>query len=155
MNPWLLVGALMLAVSTGIAGFGIGKKLERQQWQERDLATAQKVIVRQQVLIREIPKIVTKVVTNERVIEKEVERVVTVIPKALPAGCVLPDGYGELLVGAARGIGPDAAGRIDETAGAYDCTEVLAATLKDLQAGWKNSARLAGLQEYEALKGKP
>lgn len=151
MNPWLIVGALLLAAATGAGGIRIGMQMERTGWQEKEIARADKIIVKQEILIREVPKIVTKTVTKEKVIEKEVERVVTLIEKALPVDCALPDRYGELLVGAARGLEPDATGGIAETAGAYGCAEVLEATLSDLKAGWINSTRLAGLQEYVTL----
>jgi hypothetical protein len=83
-------------------------------------------------------------------VTKEVERVVEKIPELLAPDCVLPDDYGRLLVSAANGVDP-AAGGSDAFAGTYGCREVLAATLKDLSAGWRNSARLGGLQEAARL----
>lgn len=155
MNPWLIVAALSLAIASGFVGSRIGTNLERAEWERKELARAERIIVRQEVLIRKVPKIVEKVVVREKVIEKEVDRVVTVIESALAPDCVLPDRYGELLVGAARGISPDASGRIEEAAGEYGCREVLAATLKDLKAGWQNTERLAGAQQWAQIVVNP
>ncbi len=150
--PWLLAGGLALALAAGLGGYQLGAQVTDGKWTAKELARAERIVVRQEVLIREVPKIVTKTVERERIVEKEVDRVVTVIPRMLAPDCVLPERYGELLVGAARGIEPDpSTGRIDVTAGTYGCREVLEATLRDLKAGAQNSARLAGLQDYVRL----
>lgn len=151
MNPWLLVAGAVGAVLLALAGVKAGKAMERQEWLTRDLTTAQKLIVRREVELVAVPQIVERVVTKTVTVEKEVERVVTKIEKVLPADCVLPDGYGMLLVAAANGVDPDSPGAADAFAGAYGCREVLAATLADLKAGWRNTVTLAGLQEWAAL----
>jgi len=55
VNPWLLAVALLLAISCAFGGMSLGRKLERQVWQERDLAKAEKMIVqvRKEAEVRE------------------------------------------------------------------------------------------------------
>lgn len=152
--PWLLVAALVLAAGSGYVGFGLGKDVERLSWVARDLATAQKVIVKQEILVQEVPKIVTKYVERKVEITKEVERVVTVAPKLLAPDCVLPDGFGMLLVAAANGLDPETSSGLDAIRGSYGCNATLAAILTDLEAGWKNTAQLQALQQWADLVSK-
>lgn len=147
-NPWIIVGFLVALIAASLGGGRVGAMLERGKWEAKELTRAEKLIVRQEVLIREVPKIVVKTVTKEVTVEKEVERVVTVVDKIIAPDCVLPDGFGMLLVAAARGLDPEAPGVADETRGTYGCRETLDATLSDLKAGWRNTARLDGLQEW-------
>ncbi|MGE0358653.1 MAG: hypothetical protein AB7P08_17255 [Burkholderiales bacterium] len=151
MGPWALAAGAVLTVLLVLGGVKAGRALEREESLSRDLTVAQKLIVRREVEIVELPKIVERVVTRTVTVEKEVERVVVKIEKVIPADCVLPDGYGMLLVAAANGVDPDTPGGADAFAGAYGCRETLAATLADLKSGWKNTATLAGLQDWAAL----
>lgn len=146
-----VVGGLVIA--SAIFGFGVrvGAKLEENATIKADLTRADKVIVKQVEVIREVPKIVTRVVEREVTVEKEVERVVTVANSMLAPDCVLPDNFGLLLVSAANGVDPAAPGAVDAFAGKYDCRETLAAVLSDLRAGWRNTARLEGLQQWAKL----
>ena len=148
---WGALAGAVVAVLLVLGGVKAGQAMEAQEWLTRDLTAAQKVIVRREVEIREVPKIVTKVVTKVQVVEKEVERVVVQIEKAIPADCVLPADYGMLLVSAANGVDPGTPGGVNAFSGEYGCRETLAATLSDLKAGWQNSARLAGLQAWASL----
>lgn len=155
MGGWGLIAGAVLAVLLALGGVKAGRALEREEWVSRDLAIAQKVVVRREVEIREIPKIVTRVVTRVETVEKEVERVVTVIERQISPDCVLPDGFGMLLVAAANGVDPAAPGGADAFTGTYGCREVLAATLADLKAGWQNTASLDGIQEWARLVTRP
>jgi 3-oxoacyl-[acyl-carrier-protein] synthase III len=148
---WGIVGGLVIA--SAIFGFGVrvGAKLEENATIKADLTRADKVIVKQTEVIREVPKIVTRVVTKEVTVEKEVERVIVASHKLLAPDCVLPDNFGMLLVAAANGADPGSSATFDAYAGGYGCTETLAAILSDLRAGWRNSARLEGLQEWAKL----
>lgn len=148
MNVYALIGGILIAVAIFAGGVKAGRAMEGIEWAQEKAARQERVIVRQQKVIVEVPKIVERVVTRERVVEKEVDRVVTVVEKAIPVDCVLPDNFGMLLVSAARGLDPETPGVADATGGAYGCRETLAATLADLKAGWINSARLEGLQQY-------
>lgn len=141
--------SLLVATAIFFAGFKSGEAVTKVEWQQERAATDAKVIVVNKVVEKEVPKIVERVVTKTVTVEKEVERVVVQVEKAIPADCVLPDNYGMFLVAAARGLDPEAPGTSDALAGAYGCREVLAATLADLRAGWINTARLDGLQEWE------
>jgi hypothetical protein len=153
MNPWtILIAAaagVALAVAIALGGYKAGYAAKGFEDAGVEATRTAKIITRQQVVIQEVPKIVEKVVTQTVTVTKEVERVVTQIAHDIPADCVLPDNYGVLLVAAARGLDPDAPGVADGLAGTYGCREVLAATLRDLKAGWINTARLEGLQAYE------
>jgi hypothetical protein len=150
--PWLLAGSLLLAAGALGTGYRIGYKVAEGEHAADEVKVIEKEVVRYEYVVKEVPKIVTKVVTREVEVEKEVERVVTVIKKSIPPDCVLPPDYGELLVAAAKGIDPAAAPRgPDAVAGAYGCRETLAATLADLEAGWKNTARLSGLQAWARI----
>lgn len=157
MSPSFIALIAGLVIASATFGFGVrvGQKIEQNTTLKADLKHSNLVRVRQETIIREVPKIVTKVVTKEVTVEKEVERVIVASQHLLAPDCLLPDNYGMLLVAAARGLNPDAAGRVDETAGEYGCREVLAATLSDLKAGWQNSARLAGLQQFTKLVTSP
>ncbi len=126
-------------------------KVERSDWQAKELTRAEKVIVRERVVIQEVPKIVTKVVTKEVEVAKEVERVVTVIQNISP-DCVLPPDFVRVLIDTAKRFDGEATGSPDEKAGTDGCREVLAAIVKDLGAGKQNTARLQGLQEWAALQ---
>lgn len=150
VNPWVLVGFGVILIASVLGSFHVGQVYERAGFIEADLRKANKVIERDRIVIREVPKIVTKVVTQEVTVTKEVERVVTVSQTMLAPDCVLPDNFGLLLVAAANGVDPTAAS-IDDYRGTYGCREVLASTLQDLLAGWRNSARLNGLQEWARL----
>lgn len=153
MNLYALLGGVGLAVALFFGGWYCGgavEKLDRVQERATELDRIVKV---QQVVIKEVPKIVTKTVTREVEVTKEVERVVTASNHMLNPDCVLPGNFGMLLVAAANGIDP--AGSVDEIAGTYGCHETLAAVLSDLRAGWINSARLEGLQQYEKLVAQP
>lgn len=142
---------ILVAVAIFMGGVKAGVAYAESTTIKADLKRADKVIVQQQKLIVEVPKIVTRTVTREVEVLKEVERVVTVSEKLLAPDCVMPDGFGLLLVAAANGVDPEAAGAVDAFRGGYGCRATLAAVLSDLQAGWRNSARLAGLQEWAQL----
>lgn len=150
MNLYALLGGVGLAVALFFGGWYCGgavEKLDRVQERATELDRIVKV---QQVVIKEVPKIVTKTVTREVEVTKEVERVVIASQHMLAPDCVLPGDFGLLLVSAANGIDP-AAGGVDGISGGYDCRETLAAILSDLRGGWRNSARLEGLQEWAKL----
>lgn len=146
--PWLLVGAFFFAGVAGLAGFKVGGHLKQGEWDAAELTKAQKVIVRERVISQKVPTIVTKYVTEKVTVEKEVERVVTRIPQLLDADCVLPGNYGLLLVAAANGLDPETAVGAHGLTGQYGCREVLASTLADLEAGWRNTAQLHALQQW-------
>lgn len=148
MNPYVIIAALIF-YGLSCAGSGrIGYKLRDASAQKERAEMAEKVIVRERVIEKEVPKIVTKVVEKRVEVEKETARVITVIPKLVAPDCVLPDGFGMLLATDANGIDPEAPGGAATFTGAYDCRSVLAAILKDLEAGRVNSERLAGLQRW-------
>jgi hypothetical protein len=134
-----------------IGGFHVGRVYESAGNLDVALKQADKVIEVERVVTVEVPKIVTKVVTKEKVIEKEVDRVIAQVPHLLDPDCVLPGDFGLLLVAAANGLDPAAPGSVDAIAGGYDCREVITAILTDLRAGWRNSARLEGLQSWAKL----
>lgn len=147
MNLYVFLAGIGIAVAIFFGGYESGKKIERLDRVQERATELDHVITQQQVVIREVPKIVTKVVTKEVTVEKEVERVVIASQHVLAPDCVLPGDFGMLLVAAANGIDP--AGNVDEITGRYDCRETLAAILSDLRAGWVNTSRLEGLQQYE------
>lgn len=154
-NPWVLLG-VFLTWGASLVAVGWWQRHDGALSARLDAAAAEasrvdKIIVRDRIIEKEVPKIVEKVVTRTVTVTKEVDHVVTKIEHDIPPDCVLPDNYGVLLVAAARGLNPDAPGVADALAGAYGCREVLAATLHDLKAGWINTARLDGLQEYVRL----
>lgn len=151
MNLYALLGGIGLAIAIFFGGYKAGHAVAALDAAQDRAVQQDRVIVKLQTITREVPKIVTRVVTKEVTVEKEVERVVHVIDERIPADCVLPGDYGLLLVAAARGLDPAAPGVADEAGGAYGCREVLEATLADLKAGWTNSARLSGLQEWAHL----
>lgn len=157
INPWFLVAFGLALIGAAGGGFHMGRVYESAGNLDVALKQANKVIEVQKVVTREVPKIVTKVVTREVTVEKEVERVITQANHMLAPDCVLPGDFGLLLVAAANGVDPAAPAPSLGLAGAYDCREVLTAVLTDLRAGWRNSARLEGLQEWAQLvtKEKP
>lgn len=155
MNIYVFIGGMLAVVAIFTGGVKVGMTMEKNVTIEANLKQADLVMVKQVEIIKEVPKIVTRVVTRETEVVKEVERVVTVANSLLSPDCVLPDNYGMLLVSAANGVDPAAPGGADEIAGTYGCREVLAATLKDLLAGWRNSERLVGMQEWAKLVTKP
>jgi hypothetical protein len=158
VKQYALLIALVAGIAICVGCFGVGYKaghavaaLDAQQQKNVEL---DHVVTVQKVLIREVPKIVTRVVHTETTIEKEVDRVITESHHMLAPDCVLPGDFGMLLVAAANGIDPAARG-VDGISGTYGCRETLAAILTDLRAGWINSARLEGLQQYEKLVSSP
>lgn len=148
MNPYVLIAGFLMALAMLGGTFRLGVKYERGQQAEAKVKEVEKIVYRDRVIEKEVPKIVTKVVEKRVEVEKEVERVVTKIPDLVAADCVLPDNFGFLLVAAANGIDPASARGTDALRGAYGCREVLEATLRDLEAGYVNSERLAGLQRW-------
>lgn len=151
MNLYVFLSGIALVIAVFMGGVKAGRAYEQNTTLKADLNAVTVQRAQQVVLVREIPKIVTKTVTREVEVVKEVERVVTVTEKILAPDCVLPDGFGLLLVSAANGVDPTTAGAVDAFAGTYECKRVLAAILTDLSAGWRNSARLDGLQEWTKL----
>lgn len=151
MNIYALLGGILIAVAIFMGGVKAGRAFEQNTTLKADIKHTNLVMVKQQQIIKVVPKIVTKVVTREVEVVKEVERVVTVAEKILAPDCVLPDGFGLLLVSAANGVDPATAAAVDAYGGTYECKRVLAAILSDLSAGWRNSARLDGLQEWAKL----
>jgi hypothetical protein len=149
MNIYAVLGGVALAVGLFFSGVTVGTKIERLDRVQERATELDRVIVHQQIVIKQVPKIVTRVVEKEVTVEKEVERVVTASNHMLAPDCVLPGDFGMLLVAAANGVDPT--GSVDEIAGKYGCRETLAAILSDLRAGWVNSARLEGLQQYEKV----
>lgn len=158
MSPYVIggaaIGGVLLAVGLTGAGYRAGSAVKQGEWDEAELARAEKIVVRLERQVVEVPKIVTRTVVQEKTVEKEVERVVMVIPKVLAPDCVLPDGFGMLLASAANGVDPTSPGTTSTFSGTYDCRATLAAILTDLEAGWQNSARLTGLQEWARLVTK-
>jgi hypothetical protein len=148
------IAATTLVVGVFAGGVKAGRAYEANTTLKADLKHSNLVRERQVEVIREVPKIVTRVVTREVEVTKEVERVVIASESLLAPDCVLPDNFGLLLVSAANGVDPEAAGSVDAFRGAYGCKQALAAILADLQAGWRNSARLEGLQEWAKLVTK-
>lgn len=151
MNLYVFLAGIALVIAVFMGGVKAGRAYEQNTTLRADLKHTNLVLVKQQQVIKEVPKIVTKTVTREVEVVKEVERVVTVTEKILAPDCVLPDGFGMLLVSAANGVDPAPAGGANEFSGQYGCRETLAAILTDLSAGWRNSARLDGLQEWAKL----
>lgn len=151
MNIYVFLAGIAVAVALFMAGVKTGHTYAENTTIAADLKRADRMIVQQQVLVREVPKIVTRVVTKEVEVVKEVERVVVQSHHLVAPDCVLPDNFGMLLVAAANGVDPEAAGSADAFRGGYGCRESLAAILTDLSAGWRNSTRLAGLQEWANL----
>ncbi len=155
MNVYAILGVLLMGAAACFASFEIGAKVERSTWLAKEVKVQERIIYRDRVIEKEVPTIVTKVVTKTVTVEKEVERVVEIAAKVIPADCVLPAHYGGLLVAAANGRDTEAAGGADAPPAEYGCLETLDATLADLKAGWVNSARLAGLQQWVALATSP
>lgn len=155
MSPWALIGGGVAMLVLILGSFNVGRVYERAGVIEADLKRADKVIVRLETINKVVPKIVTKTVTREVEVVKEVDRVVTASHHMLAPDCVLPGDFGLLLVAAANGDDPAAPGSAAQYAGGYDCRQTLAAILSDLRAGWVNSARLEGLQQYEKLVAQP
>lgn len=145
-----IAGMVVISVSF-MGGVKVGRTMEKNVTIEADLTHANLVHVKQVILIKEVPKIITKTVTKEVKVTEVVERVITQIDKAIPPDCVLPDNYGMLLVSAAHGIDGSTPGGANDFAGTYGCREVIEATLKDLRAGWRNTVRLDGLQSWAKL----
>lgn len=143
---WVVLGAVLL-LGIGGGGFRLGSEIKQAQWDREKLVAADHIVRVDKIIQVEVPKIVTRVVTKTVTVEKEVSHVQAVVNENIPADCILPDKFGMLLVAAARGIDPDspAAAAIS---GAYGCREVLDATLRDLKAGYKNTATLEGLVAY-------
>lgn len=146
-----VIGGAVAAVALAVGAFRIGQKYEQGEEAGRRAVMLDRVVKVVEYREREVPVIVERVVRTEVKVEKEVERVITVANSMLAPDCVLPDDFGLLLVAAANGTDPDAAGSADAFAGAYDCRAALAAILSDLRAGWRNTARLEGLQAWAKL----
>jgi len=141
----LVAGALALT-GAFLGGYKAGKAIEQNDRLEAQVTEAARIIKVTQATVKVEREIVTKWRDRERVIEKETERVIQVIQKHIDPDCRMPDGYGLLLVAAANGVDPDGPGAAPFT-GRYDCGAVLAATLRDLEAGRKNTEQLKALQE--------
>lgn len=146
-----VIGGIFLAVAIFMGGVKAGRAYEENTTIKADLTRAAKVIVKQEVLIREVPKIVVRVVEREKQVEKEVERVVEVIRREVPRDCVLPERFSRVLIDFARKAADGAPGDADAPGAEYGCAEVLEATTADLGAGYKNTAALAGLQRWARL----
>lgn len=154
MNPYVILAALAFLIACSAGSFRIGMKVERSEWQAKELKVVEKIVERERVVTREVPKIVTKVVEKRVEVEKEVERVVTKIPDLLDPDCVLPRNMGLLLASATNGVDPTAPGGIATFAGSYRCDEAVTAILADYEAGAINTQRLAGLQAWAELVTK-
>lgn len=154
MSPYAIIGGFVAAVLLVFGSLKVGMAITQGQWDRAELNRAEKVIVRDRVLVEKVPQIVTKYVERKVEVTKEVERVIQVAPKLLASDCVLPDGFGLLIVAAANGLDPETSRGLDALRGSYGCNATLAAVLTDLEAGWKNTAQLQALQQWADLVSK-
>jgi hypothetical protein len=158
MNLYLLGGAFLAGVALvcGVAwgGYEWGADSVRSANLAKELTQAQKVVVRQQILERQVPTIVTKYVQTTTTVEVSHETLVKEIADVLDEHCVMPHGFAELLVAFANsrdGQLPDPQA-VARYAGIYGCRETAKAIADDLRAGFLNTARLEGLQGYVKAK---
>jgi hypothetical protein len=124
MNMYVLLGGIAIAVAIFFGGYGAarGRTSSTRAGARR---RARPHVVRQQIVIKEVPKIVTKVVRKEVTVEKEVERVVIASNTcSLLTACFL-------VISGCSSSPPRTesipAGVPDEIAGIYGCRETLAA----------------------------
>ena len=146
MNIVLLVTGALFSVFVFFMGWKAGSAVAELEATQARAGELDKIVVQQKVVEKEVPKIVTRVVTKTLTTTKEVDRVILKSSEVLSPDCIMPAHYGELLVAAAQGLDPNVPGSLDAVTGEYGCRETLDATLKDLKAGWHNTATLEGLQ---------
>lgn len=158
MNPWALLGGLVagILIACGIAygGYRFGVDATESKYLNAQLVAADKVIVRDRIIEKQVPQIITKYVQTTTTVEVTHEVTVKEIDDVLDEHCVMPHGFAELLVAFANsrdGQLPDS-DAIAKYAGVYGCRETAKAIADDLRAGYINTARLYGLQGYVKAK---
>lgn len=158
MNPYALLAAILggIALACGLAysGYRFGVDATEGKYLNQQLTQADKIIVHDRIVEREVPKIITKYVQTTTTVEVSHETIVKEIADVLDEHCTMPHGFAELLVAFANspdGQLPDSQA-VTRYAGIYGCRETAKAIADDLRAGYINTARLEGLQGYVKAK---
>lgn len=150
---YLIVGAIFTIV-VAAGGYKAGSAVTALNYEQARAGEVDKLVVHQQVVIKEVPKIVAKYIQTTTTVETETTHVITKVPDLLAADCLMPSQFGQLLVAAANGVDPDNGPEFAKYAGEYGCREVLKATLLDLKSGWKNTAHLEAVEQYVSVLTK-
>lgn len=150
---WALIGGAIFTVLVALGAFRAGERSSELDCQAEKNTALDKIIVKQQVLIKEVPKIVTEYVQTTTTVENTYHETITKVPSVFDPSCTMPPWWGELFVAAANGQSFDPSRTVGKVPGSYGCTETATATLKDLSAGSQNSAQLVGVLKWAQVIG--
>jgi hypothetical protein len=150
ISIYILVGALLVSGVFGL-GWKAGSAVASLDAAQARAGELDHIVAVDRIVEREVPKIVTQYVQTTTTVTTETEHVLLKVSDTLSPDCIMPTGYGQLLVAAARGIDPADTTGFNGLAGTYDCRAVLNATIKDLAAGRRNTSKLGALQAVVKL----
>lgn len=150
---WAVIGGASFTVLVALGGFKAGKADAGLECAAEKAKVVDKIITKQEVVIKEVPKIITRVVTETITTERTYHDAIKASADVFDPSCTMPPWWGELFVATANGQQFDATSRVGKAPARYGCLETATATLKDLSAGQANSARLLGVQQWAQLIG--
>lgn len=149
MNPWLLVVALGLAIACGFGGMKVGAKLERQEWQEREITKKDRIIVQIQKEVEVREKVVTKYADRVQTITVKETEVRNEIPTVVHADCIVPPDLLLLLHAASRNTTVSATGATEKEAAGADCRSVAKAISDSYANHYKAVEQLNAILDLE------
>lgn len=150
---WALIGGALFTVMVAFGGYRAGEASAGLDCAAKQALVTDKIITQQRVIIKEIPKIITKYVADTTTIERTYETTIKELPDVFDANCTMPKRWGELFVNAANGRAASDPGSATPSPASYGCLETAKATLSDLKAGSANTAQLTGLIPAAKLIG--
>lgn len=150
---WALISGAIFTVLVALGGFKAGESTSALECSAERARATDKIITRQEVIIKEVPKVITKYVQTTTTVENTYHDAQVLVPDLFDPNCVMPRWWGELFTNAANGIADDPR-RAGQAARPYGCLETAKATLSDLSAGARNSAQLDGIQQWARIVTK-
>lgn len=150
---WAVIGGAIFTVLVAFGGYRAGTATAGLECAGERAAAVDKIITQDKIIIREVPKIITKYIQTTTTVENTYHDSTVLVPNLFDSSCIMPSWWGELFVNAANGVSndPRTAGKAP---GVYGCIETAKATLGDLKAGTANSAQAAGIQQWAQLLNK-
>lgn len=149
MNPWLLVAVLGLAISCVFGGMKLGAKLERQEWQDKELVRKDRIIVQIQKQVEVREKVVTKYVDRVQTITVKETEIRNEIPAVVHADCIVPADLLLLLHAASRNTTVQATGSTEKEAAGADCRTVAQAISNSYANHYKTVEQLNAILNLE------
>lgn len=150
---WAVIDGALFTVLVAFGSYKAGEAVAGLDYQAKLSLQKDNIITRDRLVIKEIPKIITKYVADTTTVERTYETTIKELPDVFDVNCTMPKRWGELFSNAARGSAPSDPQSTPPTPQSYGCLETAKATLSDLKAGTENTSQLSALIESAKLIG--